>query len=425
MPPNVLVIVSDDQRFDFLPYMPNVMNMIVEPGRYFSTCRCNNGQCQPTRAGFLTGQNTKHHHVIDNSDVALANFDHNNTVGLWVHNAGYRTGLIGKYLNAAPPMQPQPAGWDTWRQIVEPTDGVSLGFSVCDGTTITMPPGFQMDYVRDEAIAFVGGTQPWFLVVTPSSPHFPFSPAPQDLFAWSDVRWPLVIEDDVSDKPSWMSSQPPLPESALDNFRATARAQLRELNGVDRSVAAILGSLAPDVLANTTIFYSSDNGLEYGEHRRPFVGISKNVPYEVGLRVPFAMRGPDIPAGVSNDVITMGADLTATVVGVTGATVGLQPDGVDLRDVIANPAAYASRQLLHFKDISDVFGSIPAGDGISTATRKLWRYKIDASAPETDRYEAYDLDIDPNEWNNWANDPTRIDERNSLDAALTALLDAP
>ena len=55
-PPNVLVILSDDQRFDFLPYMPSVRNLIAFPGREFTHCRCNVGLCQPTRVSLLTGQ---------------------------------------------------------------------------------------------------------------------------------------------------------------------------------------------------------------------------------------------------------------------------------------------------------------------------------------------------------------------------------
>jgi arylsulfatase A-like enzyme len=424
--PNVLLVMADDQRRDFLPYMPNVRNLIATPGREFTSCRCNVPLCQPSRVGLFTGQTSKHHHVLDNSLEQLAGFDHDDRLGAWLQGAGYRTGLIGKYLNGAPPMVPKPSGWDTWRQLGSDDlqEQLGLGYQVCDGTTITTPAVHQVEYLREEALAFVAGSQPWFLFLAPTSPHVPFSPEPADLFAWSDVHWPLVNELDVSDKPSWIRSFQPLPPTALASFRATARAQLREATSVDRALGVIIGALQASVLANTVIVYCSDNGLEYGEHRRPFNGIAKFPVYDVSMRVPLVMRGPGIPAGVSTEPVTMAADVTATILAIAGAVAGLPPDGVDLRDVIANPTAYASRHLLHEMDEVEFLGTGPPGNGITTATRKLWRFP---SKPPTDpdRYEAYDLDTDPDELQNWANDPTRLDERDALEIALDALLEAP
>jgi arylsulfatase A-like enzyme len=219
-----------------------------------------------------------------------------------------------------------------------------------------------------------------------------------------------------------MSEQHPLPPSAWPNFRRTARGQLREGTALDRAIGAIIESLAPEPLANTLIIYNSDNGIMYGEHRMPYVGVAKNNAYDVTMRVPLVMRGPNVAPGISDEPVTTGADVTATIVAAAGATAALTPDGVNLYDVIANPATYASRQLLHAKDVTINFGTAPAGEGISTATRKLYRYP---SVTGPDRLEAYDLDTDPDELANWANDPTRLAERDALEAALDALLSAP
>ena len=278
-----------------------------------------------------------------------------------------------------------------------------------------------MEYLRDQAMAFMQGSEPWFLLLTPSSPHFPFEADPRDLFAWSDVRWPLVIEDNVDDKPSWISGQHELPASALSAFRATARGQLREGTGLDRAIGEIIGSVTPTVLDHTVVFYSSDNGLAYGEHRLPFVGVFKNSAYDPGMRVPLVVRGLEFPVGVSIEPVTIAADLTATIVGIGGAAAGLPGDGIDLRDMVANPSAYTSRQILHSKGPAFQFGDAPQGDGISTLTRKLYRYP-DQPLNSPDRYEAYDLDTDPDELTNWANIPARRPERDALEAALDALL---
>ena len=419
--PNVLLIVSDDQRFDFLEYMPNTRNLIAFQGRNFVHARCNVSVCEPTRVSLITGQYSIRHGAGEVPWETVPTHDHSNTIGAWMQAAGYRTGLIGKYLNGTPALIPKPGGWDTWLQLDENTGYGGFGYQVCDGVTMSAPDQFQIDYLHDQALAFTQGSEPWFLLWTPSSPHIPFDPDPRDLFAWSDVRWPLVIEDDVSDKPSWIASQPPLPDSSISSFRAAARGQLREGTGLDRALGDIIRSLAPGVLDNTVVVYSSDNGLTYGEHRLPFVGVFKNTAYDAGMRVPLVIRGPGFPVGVSAEPVTIAPDITATILAVAGASPGLPADGIDLRDMIADPSAYAARQILHHRGPALNFGTAPRAFGITTLTRKLFRSEVPLDSP--DRYEAYDLDIDADELNNWANDQSRQAERDDLEAALDALLD--
>jgi arylsulfatase A-like enzyme len=420
-PPNVLVILSDDQRFDFLKYMPITRNLLVFQGHDFAHSRCNVAVCEPTRVSLMTGQYSIHHGAGEVPWDTVPTHDHSNTIGAWMQAAGYRTGLMGKYLNGTPPLLPKPGGWDTWLQFEEATEANAVGYRVCDGVTLSAPDQSQMDYLRDQAKTFIQGSTPWFLLVTPSSPHYPFDPDPRDLFAWSDVRWPLVFEDDVSDKPSWVASQAPLPAAAAPAFRATARGQLREGLALDRAIGDIVGSIAPTVLDNTVIFYSSDNGLTYGEHRLPFVGIFKNSSYDPGMHVPLVIRGPGFPVGASVEPVTIAPDITATVLAVAGASPNLPADGIDLRDVIANPPAYTGRQILHHRGPALDFGNAPRADGITTLTRKLFR-STELPLDSPDRYEAYDLDVDPDEFNNWGNDPSRRAERDALEAALDALL---
>ncbi len=341
--------------------MPSTRNLLVFQGRNFTHARCNVAVCEPTRVSLMTGQYSIHHGAGEVPWDTVPTHDHSNTIGAWMQAAGYRTGLMGKYLNGTPPLLPKPGGWDTWLQFDQASEGNAFGYQVCDGSSLFAPAQTQMDYLRDQAKTFIQGSQPWFLLVTPSSPHIPFDPDPSDLFAWSDVQWPLVIEDDVSDKPSWIASQTPLSASQLSDFRATARAQLREGVGLDRAIDDIITSFAPAVLDNTVVVYSSDNGLTYGEHRLPYVGIFKNTAYDPGMHVPLVIRGPGFPVGASAEPVTIAPDITATVLAVAGASPKLPPDGIDLRDVVANPSAYAARQILHHRGPALDFGTAPRG----------------------------------------------------------------
>src|SRR5262245_24137325 len=184
--PNVLLMLSDDQRFDFLEYMPNTRNLIAFPGRVFEHARCNVSVCEPTRVSLLIGQYSIHHGARDVPWETVPTHDHSNTIGAWMQAAGYRTGLIGKYLNGTPPLMPKPGGWDTWLQLDEGsfanrTGYNAYGYQVCDGESVSepTPPQFQIDYLHDQAKAFIQGSEPWFLLWTPTSPHIPFDPDPR------------------------------------------------------------------------------------------------------------------------------------------------------------------------------------------------------------------------------------------------------
>ncbi len=207
----------------------------------------------------------------------------------------------------------------------------------------------------------------------------------------------------------------------------TSAAACSELSAVDDMVRQIIEGMAPEVLANTIVVFTSDNGVHYGEHRRRGAG-TKAGPYEVGLRVPLLVRGPGFAAGPDITAPTMVfQDLPTTFLQVAGATAG-RPDqtGVSLVDVCAQPDAYAQRVLLH--EIGNGFEK-QTGDGITTGPehaqgfRKLYRYpsvRSKTGGPYT--YEAYDLDTDSDELSNWANDAARRDERNALEAQLEAQL---
>lgn len=442
IPPNLLVILADDQRADLLRYMPNVRNQLIARGTQFTACRCNTPFCQPSRVGLLTGQWANHHKVLNNSGSRTVpdslnhgtDFDHDDTIASWLAatqpGPGYRCGLFGKYLNGAESalpesdgssgLFPKPQGWATWRQLVSKSGGYGIhhptNYWVSNGevdpaTGLPVPyqPGtFQTEWLRDEVTAFVAGPEPWFCLLTPTAGHDPMSPHPQDVFAWSHVQWPLVLEDDVSLKPSWVRNRPSHDAESAAAIRGFARGQLGELTAVDRLVGDVLTAL-PDGGSNTVVIYASDNGMSYGEHRA-FLS-RKNEPYDTSMLVPLVARGPGFPASTCEEPVSMAADVTATCLAVAGATPGRSPqDGLDLRTVANDPASYADRALLHSRGHFPTIGS-PRGDGITTKTRKLWRWE---TPDPLDQFELYDLDTDAVEWINVANDGQRLGDRQAL-----------
>jgi hypothetical protein len=120
-------------------------------------------------------------------------------------------------------------------------------------------------------------------------------------------------------------------------------------------------------------------------------------------------------------------DINATMLHLGGAEAGLPHQaGLSLATIAAAPSEHASRVLLHA--IGQGFEGM-TGDGITTGPdhplgfRKLYRYPAKGAAPDgVFTYEAYDLDEDPDEHANWADDESRRHERDALESELEALL---
>src|SRR5687768_4896714 len=158
-PRNVIIIMTDDQNIDSLPVMRKLMGFPEGSWVNFTNAIANDSICCPARATVLTGQYAHVTGVTGNSNGHLLNDA--NTLAVWLDNAGYRTGLLGKYLNSFPWDKGAnyiPPGWDTFR-----TTGVG-----------------KSDVRTTNAIDFFNtSTGPFFLYLAFSEPHSVTVPLPQ------------------------------------------------------------------------------------------------------------------------------------------------------------------------------------------------------------------------------------------------------
>lgn len=425
--PNIVLVVADDMRYDQLPFMPNLHRLISDRGRAFTQARCNVALCQPSRVGYLTGQTSQVNREwsIGYSGTNLG--DHDNCLGRWMTAAGYRCGFFGKYVNAVDGRGgiDAPKGYQTWREIISHEDGYHFTVHLEEGVE-EIQDRYSTDYLAQEAVRFASGGGPFLAIVSPTQAHAPFSPRQDLADMFSDLDPDIADEPDMSDKPPWMRSLPPLTDELRRAQRTNAIGSLRDLAAVDDMVERIMTGMDPEVRARTVVIFSSDNGVYRGEHRRPGPD-SKSGPYDVALRVPLLAAGPGFPPGaeVTAPVLAM-QDVTATILDLGGAAAGL-PDqaGTSLVELVANPEAHRERTLLH--GIGEGFFNL-LGNGVTTGPdhalgfRKLFRYPRDVSSPAGPFvYEGYDLDIDPDEMDSWADDPSRRQERDVLEAELESL----
>lgn len=440
---NVVIFHLDDVRYDQYAFMPNARRLFDRSGTTFTGARHNTALCQPARIGLLTGQLSKHHNVLNRGALGypLGEPDHDNTWARWLSDAGVRCGHIGKYTNFPfyRNFPKAPAGWSTWRFVYIGESPAPGGWSVADGTgerleDLPKPDAWQDDYIRDESLRFIEGPEPWCLIINFNSAHLPWNPHPEDLFAWSWVEWPIVDEEDMSDKPPWMRFRAPHTPQDISALRAYARAQLRELNQTDRTVAAVADRLeALGVMNRTTMVLTSDNGINLGEHRLPVGG--KGGPYDHQLRVPLVARGEGFPATTVDAPVYPMQDLTATLVDIFGAEPGLpHQTGTSLREIAAEPQRFEDRVLLHEiggPELNPGDAGWPvSGDGVTTGPRhptlpskKLYRYpSVRVGGGSELTYELYDLAADPNELQNLAGDSSARTLRDQLERELDSLL---
>jgi arylsulfatase A-like enzyme len=268
------------------------------------------------------------------------------------------------------------------------------------------------------------GAAPFLLSSAPLAPHAEVGwastngnrnprPAPRHRGAFGTAplpRTPSFDEADVSDKPANVRALPRLDAQAIAGITQDYRSRLESLLAVDEAVAAIVARLqAHGELANTVIVFTSDNGWLQGEHRIPQ---GKVFAYEESSRVPLLLRGPGVPAGVTNQAFVSNVDLAATVLDAADATPGITIDGRSLLAIASNPAQANGRHLLIET------GPKPSGNAWYAAIR-VGRYAwVEHSSGER---ELYDLQVDPYQLQSRHADPAYATVRQTLAARLLQL----
>lgn len=439
-PPNVLVVLTDDQRWDALDVMPQVQARLVAQGTSFTNAFVTTPVCCPSRASILSGLYAHNHGTRtlgppDGGAPAFVGPDAS-TVATWLHDAGYRTALFGKYMNSYAELGPPkratwyvPPGWTAWGAFVTPE---YLDYELVRETGLVEHHGVaEADYSTDvtaaRALAFIDDAlsddTPFFLFWVPYAPHVnrnlvAATPAPRHAGLFADVapwRPPSFSEADVADKPAWVQAMPPI-EGLLAAFvDANRRIGFESLQAVDEGVAALLARIdAAGAADDTVVLFSSDNGFAHGEHRLR----AKLCPYDECIRVPLVVRAPGIAAaGATDDRLVENVDLAATLAAVAGLA---PPDAIDGRSLLpplmGEAGPWRSDVLI---EQWRVFGS---AEYFAVRT-ETWKYVEDR---DTGEVELYDLVADPFELENRAADPALAAQRAALrELALARAAAAP
>jgi arylsulfatase A-like enzyme len=359
--PNIVFLLTDDQtKRDLRTAMPRTLGLIGDKGVTFKRAYVSTPLCCPARATFLTGQHAHNNGVEQNQgpNGGFQAFDQDDSLGVWLQQAGYHTVHIGKYMNGYgasvdsedDPAPPVPPGWDEFLGYAGPNSGAYWGYILNENGTLhqygdpTLPGNEQpdpadyqtdkygelaLDAIQDRADAGQDA-DPFYLSVSFSAPHEPAKKAPRHAanFAQAPLpKDPSYNEANMSDKPLYLQAQTAEPISPEREFGITTlyRKRLSTLYTVDTVVKKIVNKLkATDLWSNTYIVFGSDNSFFQGQHR---LVTGKYLPYEHSAKVPLLVRGPGIPKDEITGEPVSNIDFAPTALEIAGAESSVIEDG--------------------------------------------------------------------------------------------------
>ncbi|WP_260477781.1 sulfatase [Nonomuraea sp. WAC 01424] len=414
--PNIVFVMADDLESGTLPYFPTITSELVAKGMSFDRFFVTNSWCCPSRTSILRSQYVHSHGVLTNT-APEGGFDRfhsldleRSTVGTWMQQAGYRTALMGKFLNHYPGATADaayvPPGWNEWdvpvRKLYE-----EYGYRLNENGDLYDYGWGEQDYLSDVLAAkardFITGTdEPFFLYLTPIGPHNPSNPAIRHVTDLPEVlapRTPSFNQPDVSKEPLWLRSLPLMTPEDVGRVDERHRRRLRSMLGVDDLVRSVVDALRDSgKLDNTYIVFTSDNGFHLGTHR---LTQGKTTPFEEAIKVPFVVRGPGIRPGSTIGQLGATVDIAPTIAELGGAVV---PDFAEGRSLVSllhgkPPAQWRKNVLVEFnRPLNRSSGAqtpVPAYQALRTERYTYVKY-------DTGERQLYDLTVDPYQLDNLA-----------------------
>lgn len=405
--PNLLFLLADQWRAQALAadglkdlQAPNLERLAREGIQFQRAYTCY-PLCSPSRAALITGR-FPHSSGVTRDDVPLP--PDQPSIAAQFHQAGYRTGYIGKWnLDGAEtpgyvPPGPRRRGFDYWAAF-------NRGNRYFDSIYFRDPPdpiragGFEPDYQTSLAIEFLEQNKqnPFCLFVSWGPPQPPRTPPPHTAKLY-DPR-SIHLRGNVPDEIEARVRQ------AYDDYYALCSA-------IDENVGRLLDALdKADLADDTIVVFTSGHGDMLGSH-----GLEdKDVPYEEAVRVPLLIRYPPLlkpgllKTGTKrDDLLISSVDLMPSLLSLCGVSIPPGVQGKDLSTAIVN-AAVAGQESIFIE------GRLGSKDQWRTIVRGLDKLVVDGNIEVT---HLYNLGRDPLEMDNLARQPSQELKRDELTALL-------
>ena len=441
-PPNIVVILVDDLRWDDIavaghPFVETpAIDRLAGEGVRFLNAFATTPLCSPSRASILTGQYAHTNGIVDNTarDSASHRLP---TFAVPLAAAGYRTAFIGKWhMGNDDTRRP---GWTRWVAMKGQGEVIDPRLNV-DGERI-VAPGYVTDVLTDYATEFIRGPgrEPFMLFLAHKALHpnimqrddgstaalaaqpSGFIPAERHRGRYASAvvpRRPNALEPPVR-KPALqrrIAGLPPL-GPATGTSDTDVRARLEMLLGVDESLDRIVRTLEErGELDNTVIIFTSDHGYFYGEHG---LDEERRLAYEETARIPLIIRFPKVArAGTTPAQMVQTIDFAPTILALAGVSDPEARQGRSLVPLLRGETPPWRSSLL-FEYYSDIVFPRMLTMGYQAVRTERYKYITYTELPGMD--EIYDLQADPFEMDNLAGSPRGRELLPELQAELARL----
>ncbi|MFJ4717328.1 sulfatase [Streptomyces sp. NPDC088785] len=350
--PNIVWVLTDDLSSDLVRYMPHVKEM-RKNGLSFSQYTVTDSLCCPSRSSLFTGKFPHNTGVFTNTppDGGFQTFhkkgNESKTFATALQDRGYRTAMMGKYLNGYEPDMTVdgkknyvPPGWDEW-------DVAGNGYQEYDytlnhnGSTVDHghdPEDYLTDVVSGEGQDFIEKSvkdqKPFMLDISTFAPHGPATPAPQDKgkFSHLDLPKPPAFGTTPSDAPQWLKDKEDFTPRQVKKITRTYRKRVRAVQAVDRMIGDLREKLEKEGVDDDTVFaFASDNGFHMGQYK---LMPGKQTAFDTDVNVPLVVTGPGVRKGATTGAVASNIDICPTFTELGGGTPDPQADGRSLVPVL-------------------------------------------------------------------------------------------
>jgi len=430
--PNFLFIVTDDQRYDAMGCVgnslvrtPNIDALAARSTR-FDRAFVTLSICSPSRAACLTGCYGSANGV---TSVPGTLRDPRSTIAWRLKEAGYRTGVVGKWHLGNSPAE---CGFEVASYFV--SNGPYYGRGVTEDGRRRKVQGYIEDYNARQATQFMAdchsaGT-PFFLFYCTQVPHMNHEfdwPARAETLATydrQDMLVPQTWQDDLAGKPPYLKAARSR-EQALrygydekENIRRHFQRYYAAITEMDAALGRVFDAMDTSNLRDGTyVFFMGDNGWFMGEHGFT----SKVLPYEESIRVPMLAAGPGVRAGVDGRLV-LNIDIPPTILELAGLPVPETVHGASLVPLLRGEACHWRKSFL-YEAPTPSLGSRP----LYAVRTQRWKYiqTFDKSDPRHLAFEElYDLHADPHETTNLTGRAEHADPQATLKRELRRLREA-
>ena len=346
--PNIVFVLTDDLSWDLVRFMPHVQAM-QKDGVTFSRYYVTDSLCCPSRSSIFSGRFPHNTGVFTNMapDGGFGVFngrgEERSTWATSLQGAGYRTAMMGKYLNGYEPAglvkgKPLyiPPGWNEWD--VAGNGYPEFNYNLNENGKLVhygnQPQDYLTDVISGKAVSFINQAaadkKPFAIELATFAPHSPFTPAPRDANDFPGLNAPRdpSFNKPNTNAPRWLAARRPLKPKQVSDIDVRYRFRARAVQAVDDMIASIESTLqARGIADNTYVVFSSDNGFHMGQHE---LAQGKMTAFETDIRVPLVVVGPGVPSGKTISAIAENIDLRPTFSQLAGARIPSNVDGSSL-----------------------------------------------------------------------------------------------